>query len=63
MKPSRVAAASVPLLATGTCLAIAERSLVSGFFDALTPFLLARAEEAIAAAQSGVGAGADAARR
>ena len=38
---SAVAALSLPLLATGTCLRVAEQSTAAGAWDAITPQLVA----------------------
>ncbi len=38
---------ALPLLTTGTCLDIAQESLIDGFFDAVTPHLVDQAEEGL----------------
>lgn len=51
MKQSRfaghlvVAALTVPVLGAGTCLTIAQESLINGYFGALTPLLAERLED------------------
>jgi hypothetical protein len=38
---------TLPLLQSGTCAEILERSLINGFFQAVTPVLQDRAEMAL----------------
>lgn len=47
-----VAALSLPLLATGTCLRMAEQAAAAGVFDAITPELTSDLAERLAAYDS-----------
>jgi hypothetical protein len=42
---SAIVGLTFPLLATGSCLTIAQQSVIEGAFDAITPLIVARLRE------------------